>query len=141
MTGIKIIDVKVVGVCSKHRKETDEVPRYKDGSIIEDKDVSCIYDAFADKEEQEESKERTTLCPAVLKLLNNPEYLPNENIYHKGLEYGATLQAEWERERVKELLKEWKDNANSTDAFALMTWLKLKIGLEPFGIEQEEKEK
>jgi len=42
MTGIKITDVKVVGLCSKHRQPTDEILKYKDGTIIQDKDIACI---------------------------------------------------------------------------------------------------
>ncbi len=44
--GIKIIDVKVVGICSKCRKEGDKIPKYKDGTIIPDKDISCLSEAF-----------------------------------------------------------------------------------------------
>ncbi len=39
--GIKIVDVKVVGLCSKHRGKS-EPPRYKNGKIVEDKDIACI---------------------------------------------------------------------------------------------------
>lgn len=46
MSGITIIGVKVVGICSKCRKEGDEIPRNKDGSIILDKDISCVNTAF-----------------------------------------------------------------------------------------------
>jgi len=53
MTGIKIIDVKAVGICSKHRKEDDEVPRYKDGIIIEDKNIACIVEALSNSEENQ----------------------------------------------------------------------------------------
>lgn len=40
--GIKIIDVKVVGLCSKCRLRQDEVPRYKDLTIIPDEDIACL---------------------------------------------------------------------------------------------------
>ncbi|KKM97766.1 hypothetical protein LCGC14_1164760 [marine sediment metagenome] len=46
MNGITITDVKVVGICSKCRKEGDEIPTYKDGRIIEDKDISCLAGAL-----------------------------------------------------------------------------------------------
>lgn len=46
MSGITIIGVKVVGICSKCRKEGDEIPRNKDGSIVPDKDISCLSKAF-----------------------------------------------------------------------------------------------
>ena len=39
---ITITDVKVVGICSKCRDENDEVTKWKDGKIVEDKDLSCI---------------------------------------------------------------------------------------------------
>lgn len=44
--GIKIIDVKSVGLCSKCREEGDEILKYKDGTIVPDKDIACISDAF-----------------------------------------------------------------------------------------------
>jgi len=40
--GIKIISAKVIGLCSKHRKKFDEIPKYKDGRIIEDKNIAYI---------------------------------------------------------------------------------------------------
>ena len=48
MAGISIIGVKVVGICSKCRKDKDEIPRNKDGSIIPDKDISCLNAALGD---------------------------------------------------------------------------------------------
>lgn len=48
MAGIKIISVKVVGICSKCRKEGDEIPKNKDGTIIPDKNISCVNKAFGD---------------------------------------------------------------------------------------------
>ncbi|MCK9429496.1 MAG: hypothetical protein M0R17_05790 [Candidatus Omnitrophica bacterium] len=44
--GITITDVKIVGLCSKHRKEGDKVPRYTDGRIVPDEDIACIEEAF-----------------------------------------------------------------------------------------------
>ena len=44
--GIKIIDIKVIGHCTKCRKEGDEIPRYKDGRMVEDKDISCLSQAL-----------------------------------------------------------------------------------------------
>lgn len=41
MAGITITDVKVVGLCSKCRKDGDEVMKNKDSSIIPDKELSC----------------------------------------------------------------------------------------------------
>ena len=46
MSGITITDVKVVGICSKCRKKGDEIPKWKDGKVIEDKDISCISGAL-----------------------------------------------------------------------------------------------
>ena len=42
MSGITIMDVKVVGMCSKCRKPGDEVQRDKTGRAYEDKEISCI---------------------------------------------------------------------------------------------------
>ncbi len=49
MGGITITDVKIVGICSKCRKEGDEIPKYKDGRIVEDKDISCVAEAIGGK--------------------------------------------------------------------------------------------
>ena len=46
MSGIKIIKVKVVGLCSKCRKEGDEIPKDKYGSMIPDEDISCVRTTF-----------------------------------------------------------------------------------------------
>ena len=42
MTGITITDVKIVGICSKHRIPTDEIQTDKTGRIYEDKEISCV---------------------------------------------------------------------------------------------------
>jgi hypothetical protein len=42
MSGITITDVKVVGTCSEHGGDH----RYKDGSKVTDKDISCIECSF-----------------------------------------------------------------------------------------------
>lgn len=46
MAGLTIIGVKVVGICSKCRKEGDDIPKNKDGSIVPDKEISCVNTAF-----------------------------------------------------------------------------------------------
>ena len=48
MAGITITGVKVVGLCSKCRKEEDDIPIYKNGTIVPDKNISCISKAFGD---------------------------------------------------------------------------------------------
>ncbi len=48
MAGIKIIDAKVVGLCSNCRKDGDEIPKYTDGRIIEDGFISCVSGALGD---------------------------------------------------------------------------------------------
>lgn len=48
MAGIKIISVKVVGICSKCRKFKDEIPRNIHGNIIPDEDISCLNAALGD---------------------------------------------------------------------------------------------
>ncbi len=45
---MKIIDIKVVGLCSKCRKETDEIPKTKEGLIISDKNISCVNKTFGE---------------------------------------------------------------------------------------------
>ncbi len=42
MAGIKIIDVKIVGMCSKHRIVGEEILRDKNGKEYEDKDIACV---------------------------------------------------------------------------------------------------
>ena len=44
--GITITDVKVVGICSKCRKDGDDISRFKNGEVVLDKDISCINNAF-----------------------------------------------------------------------------------------------
>ena len=46
MRGITITGIKGVGLCSKCRKKGDEILKYKDGTIIQDKDISCISKTF-----------------------------------------------------------------------------------------------
>jgi len=55
MSGITIIGVKVVGLCSKCRKFGDEIPRDVKGNIIPDKDISCVITAFADHESKDDN--------------------------------------------------------------------------------------
>ena len=40
--GITIIDVKIVGVCSKHRTSEVEINRDKNGKIYPDEEIACI---------------------------------------------------------------------------------------------------
>ncbi len=42
MAGVTIIDVKIVGMCSKCRKEGDEIKKDLHGRVYEDKEISCI---------------------------------------------------------------------------------------------------
>jgi len=42
MGGTKIIDVKVIGICSKCRTKEDKPSTYKDGRIIPDENLYCI---------------------------------------------------------------------------------------------------
>lgn len=48
MSGITIIGVKIVGLCSQCRKEGDEIPKNKYGLVILDEDISCLNGAFGD---------------------------------------------------------------------------------------------
>ena len=42
MSGITITDVKIVGICSKCRKEGDEIQRDKNGREYKDYEISCV---------------------------------------------------------------------------------------------------
>lgn len=46
---MKIIKVRAVGLCSKHRKKNDEILKYKNGTPIKDKDIACITEMFDKK--------------------------------------------------------------------------------------------
>ena len=47
--GITIIDVKIIGVCSKHRNKGDEVPKDNAGREYRDDEIECIECGFSDK--------------------------------------------------------------------------------------------
>ena len=51
--GITITDVKIVGFCSKHRKEGDEILRDLDGREYRDDELSCVGCALGDGIETE----------------------------------------------------------------------------------------
>jgi hypothetical protein len=53
-----IIDAKIIGICSKHRKDDDEIPKYKDGSIIDDKDICCIFEVLGNTKKEQEKDEK-----------------------------------------------------------------------------------
>ena len=42
MSGITIIGVKIVGLCSKHRKDGDKVLKDCNGRVYEDSEISCV---------------------------------------------------------------------------------------------------
>jgi len=42
MAGITIIDVKIVGLCSKHRKPDDEIKKDTNGRVYEDHELCCL---------------------------------------------------------------------------------------------------
>lgn len=42
MAGIKILDVKVVDLCSKHRGPEDAIPKNKYGIPYEDSIIACV---------------------------------------------------------------------------------------------------
>ena len=48
MTGITITEIKIVGVCSKCRKEGDEVLKDKNGKLYSDKEIACVSCALGD---------------------------------------------------------------------------------------------
>lgn len=53
--GIKIIDVKIVGLCSKHRKKDDEILKDLNGRAYEDSEISCIGCALGGEEKMKYS--------------------------------------------------------------------------------------
>lgn len=66
MGGIKIIGVKVVGLCSKCRKkakEYNDVPCNKYGRPYEDNEISCVGCALKPAEEFCLQKTFDTTCP------------------------------------------------------------------------------
>ena len=44
--GITIVDVKIIGVCSKHRKSDDDIIKDRFGNIVLDEDIECIECSF-----------------------------------------------------------------------------------------------
>lgn len=42
MAGIRIVDVKAVGLCSKCRSSEQEAEKFRDGTIIPDAKLSCV---------------------------------------------------------------------------------------------------
>ena len=45
-----ITDIKIVGICSKHRKEGDEIMKDKDGRPYKDDELSCVSCLIGDEE-------------------------------------------------------------------------------------------
>ncbi len=62
MSGITIIDAKIVGMCSKHRKEGDEILKDKKGRIYEDSEISCIECACGGDEHTKPKTEISHQC-------------------------------------------------------------------------------
>ncbi len=54
MSGITITNVKIVGMCSKCRKEGDEIKRDLNGREYEDKEISCVGCAVGRKTMKDE---------------------------------------------------------------------------------------
>ena len=44
-----ITDIKIVGICSKCRKEGDEIKKDKDGRPYKDDELSCVSCLIGDK--------------------------------------------------------------------------------------------
>ena len=58
MSGITITDVKLIGTCSKHRKEGDKPSTYIDGTIVPDEDIECLTCILeADEVKKEQKKD------------------------------------------------------------------------------------
>ena len=68
MGGLTITDVKIVGMCSKCRKEGDEIMKDKHGRIYRDDELACVGCAFGkEKEEIISSKENHEIIEGVMK--------------------------------------------------------------------------
>ncbi len=61
MAGIKIIGVKVVGICSKCRTEGDEIIKNKFGVITPDKDIACVGCALDSTPKPKQKKQEREL--------------------------------------------------------------------------------
>jgi len=46
MSGIKIIDIKIIGLCSKCRKGNDEIKKDKNGRVYKDSEIACVNNAL-----------------------------------------------------------------------------------------------
>ena len=53
MSGITILGVKIVGMCSNCRKEEDEILRDIHGRIYENKEISCIGCAIGEPDKED----------------------------------------------------------------------------------------
>lgn len=51
---VVVEEVKVFAFCSKHRSEKDEIPKYKSGTIIPDKEIECVACGFTKEFVEEE---------------------------------------------------------------------------------------
>ena len=71
--GIIITDAKVVGLCSKCRKEGDEVIKNIYDEITPDKDISCLNDAFGQCKSNCPKQEKTTQDSTLQRESNCPK--------------------------------------------------------------------
>ena len=48
---MKITGIKIVGICSKCRKDNDEILKDKDGKAYPDDEIACVSCALGEKNE------------------------------------------------------------------------------------------
>lgn len=60
--GLKIIDVKIVDLCSKCRTEQDKIPKNKFGVPYEDSEICCLNDAFGKCKSVQNQEENLLVC-------------------------------------------------------------------------------
>lgn len=101
---IKIIDVKVIGLCSKHRKEGDEIPRYKNGDIVTDNNISCLHDVLSQETKEDVGTTSSRTRPDILKIID--EWKKN-NLTEKNInELKSQISSELNNYISKDVLRE-----------------------------------
>lgn len=60
MSSVKILDVKLVASCSKHRTADEEVPKNKNGRQYLDEELACVECSFEKKETKDLTSEETS---------------------------------------------------------------------------------
>lgn len=95
MAGLTITDVKIVGMCSKCRKEGDEIMKDKDRRIYRDDELACVGCAVS-------GEEGFNLGNEILRIFNN-------HPVHQTLNNRFELQTKVEN-KIKEFTKKLEEN-------------------------------